>query len=152
MTTSALPHNHVAIIGTGLGGLASAIRLRQPGFADIVLLERAGDVGGVRRDNDYPGAAVDVQSDLYSLSFAPNPAWPSTYANLLHRSRCQLPNRWHRERGSGGDRAAGRTRHHVDPRHWRLVSDLGPGDPPHRARRADPRGSTRIHRVHRSGR
>jgi cation diffusion facilitator CzcD-associated flavoprotein CzcO len=80
MTTSAVPHNHVAIIGTGFGGIATAIRLRQQGFDDLVLLDRAGDVGGVWRDNDYPGAAVDVPSDLYSLSYAPNPNWHNTYA------------------------------------------------------------------------
>jgi cation diffusion facilitator CzcD-associated flavoprotein CzcO len=74
------PHNHVAIIGTGFGGIAAAVRLRRAGFDDFVLLERAGDVGGVWRDNDYPGAAVDVQSDLYSFSFAPNAGWRTTYA------------------------------------------------------------------------
>jgi cation diffusion facilitator CzcD-associated flavoprotein CzcO len=80
MTADLLPHNHVAIIGTGFGGIAAAIGLEKIGFDDIVLLDRAGDVGGVWRDNDYPGAAVDVQSDLYSLSCAPNPDWHSTYA------------------------------------------------------------------------
>jgi cation diffusion facilitator CzcD-associated flavoprotein CzcO len=80
MTTALIPHNHVAIIGTRFGGLAAAVRLKQNGFDDLVLLERAGEVGGVWRDNDYPGAAVDVQSHLYSLSFAPNPDWHNSYA------------------------------------------------------------------------
>jgi len=80
MSTSSIPHNHVAIIGTGFGGIATAVRLRQRGFDDFVLLDRAGEVGGVWRDNDYPGAAVDVPSHLYSLSFAPNPNWHNTYA------------------------------------------------------------------------
>jgi cation diffusion facilitator CzcD-associated flavoprotein CzcO len=80
LTTSPVPHSYVAIIGTGFGGIATAIRLQQAGFDDVVLLDRAGDVGGVWRDNDYPGAAVDVQSDLYSFSFAPNPDWHNTYA------------------------------------------------------------------------
>ena len=73
-------HNHVAIIGTGFGGIVTAVRLRQAGFSDFVMLDRAGEVGGVWRDNDYPGAAVDVQSNLYSFSFAPNPHWHNTYA------------------------------------------------------------------------
>jgi cation diffusion facilitator CzcD-associated flavoprotein CzcO len=60
MTDSTIPHNHVAIIGTGFGGIATAVRLQQDGFHDFVLLERANDIGGVWRDNDYPGAAVDV--------------------------------------------------------------------------------------------
>ena len=75
-----VPHSHVAIIGSGFGGIATAVRLRRAGFSDFVMLERAGEVGGVWRDNDYPGAAVDVQSNLYSFSFAPNPNWRNTFA------------------------------------------------------------------------
>jgi cation diffusion facilitator CzcD-associated flavoprotein CzcO len=73
-------NNHVAIIGTGFGGIATAVRLQQAGFDDFVLIDRAGDVGGVWRDNTYPGAAVDVKSHLYSLSFAANPDWRSVFA------------------------------------------------------------------------
>jgi cation diffusion facilitator CzcD-associated flavoprotein CzcO len=40
-------HNHVAIIGTGFRGIAAAIRLRQNGFEDFVLLDRAAEVDGV---------------------------------------------------------------------------------------------------------
>jgi cation diffusion facilitator CzcD-associated flavoprotein CzcO len=61
----------VAIIGTGFGGLAAAVRLTQAGVDELVLFEKSGDVGGVWRDNTYPGAACDVPSHLYSLSFAP---------------------------------------------------------------------------------
>jgi cation diffusion facilitator CzcD-associated flavoprotein CzcO len=75
-----VPHNHVAIIGTGFGAIATAVRLQQAGFNDFVLIDRAGDVGGVWRDNSYPGAAVDVKSHLYSLSFAPNPDWQNVFA------------------------------------------------------------------------
>ncbi|HJZ72964.1 MAG TPA: NAD(P)/FAD-dependent oxidoreductase [Vicinamibacterales bacterium] len=39
------------------------------------MLERAADVGGTWRDNTYPGCACDVESHLYSLSFAPEPGW-----------------------------------------------------------------------------
>jgi cation diffusion facilitator CzcD-associated flavoprotein CzcO len=73
-------HNHVAIIGTGFGGLAAALRLQRAGFRDFVLLDRADDIGGVWRDNNYPGAAVDVQCQLYSFSFAPNPQWRNLFA------------------------------------------------------------------------
>jgi cation diffusion facilitator CzcD-associated flavoprotein CzcO len=44
-----------------------------------VILERAGDVGGTWRDNTYPGCRCDVQSNLYSYSFAPKPGWTQTY-------------------------------------------------------------------------
>ncbi|WP_051182167.1 flavin-containing monooxygenase [Nocardia vinacea] len=79
-SATTIPHNHVAIIGSGFGGIATAVRLRRAGFSDFVMLERADEVGGVWRDNDYPGAAVDVQSNLYSFSFAPNPNWRNTFA------------------------------------------------------------------------
>src|SRR6202035_2083436 len=46
---------------------------------DLVVLERADEVGGTWRDNTYPGCRCDVQSNLYSFSFAPNPDWTNTY-------------------------------------------------------------------------
>jgi cation diffusion facilitator CzcD-associated flavoprotein CzcO len=36
-------------------------------------------VGGTWRDNVYPGCRCDVQSNLYSFSFAPNPNWSNTF-------------------------------------------------------------------------
>jgi cation diffusion facilitator CzcD-associated flavoprotein CzcO len=68
-----------AIIGTGFAGIGAAIALRQAGYRDLVVLERAGDVGGTWRDNIYPGCRCDVQSNLYSFSFAPKPDWSETY-------------------------------------------------------------------------
>jgi cation diffusion facilitator CzcD-associated flavoprotein CzcO len=70
----------IVIIGAGFAGLGMAIRLRQAGIDDFVILERADDVGGTWRDNSYPGCAVDVQSHLYSFSFAPNPDWSQVYS------------------------------------------------------------------------
>jgi cation diffusion facilitator CzcD-associated flavoprotein CzcO len=70
----------VVIIGSGFSGLGMAIALRRAGIRDFVLLEKAGDVGGTWRDNTYPGCACDVQSHLYSFSFAPNPRWSRSYA------------------------------------------------------------------------
>jgi len=70
----------IAIIGSGFAGLGMAITLKRRGEHDFVLLERAGDVGGTWRDNTYPGAACDVQSNLYSFSFAQNPDWGRSYS------------------------------------------------------------------------
>jgi cation diffusion facilitator CzcD-associated flavoprotein CzcO len=70
----------VAIIGTGFGGLAAAVRLKQAGISDLVLFEKSDDVGGVWRENTYPGAACDVPSHLYSLSFAPKADWSRRFA------------------------------------------------------------------------
>ena len=70
----------IVIIGAGFAGLGMAVRLKQAGIDDFVILERAADVGGTWRDNSYPGCAVDVQSHLYSFSFAPNPNWSQVYS------------------------------------------------------------------------
>jgi cyclohexanone monooxygenase len=74
------PHTHTLIVGAGFAGVAMAIRLRAAGDEDWRLVERAETVGGTWRDNAYPGAACDVQSVLYSYSFAPEPGWTRTYA------------------------------------------------------------------------
>jgi len=76
----AVATHRVAIIGTGFAGLGMAIRLRQEGITDFVVLERASTVGGTWRDNTYPGCACDVPSHLYSLSFAPNPNWSNSFS------------------------------------------------------------------------
>ncbi|MFC7500483.1 flavin-containing monooxygenase [Nocardioides sp. CPCC 206347] len=70
----------VAVIGTGFGGLAAVIELKKQGFDDIVVFEKADDVGGVWRENTYPGAACDVPSPFYSYSFEPNPRWPHRFS------------------------------------------------------------------------
>lgn len=70
----------VVVLGAGFGGLAAAVALRRAGVSDLVVLERAGEVGGTWRDNTYPGCRCDVGSNLYSLSFAPNPGWTNTYS------------------------------------------------------------------------
>jgi cation diffusion facilitator CzcD-associated flavoprotein CzcO len=70
---------YAAIVGTGFSGLGMAIRLKQRGEDDFVVLERAGEVGGTWRDNTYPGCACDIPSHLYSFSFALNPNWSRAY-------------------------------------------------------------------------
>ncbi|HEX2296952.1 MAG TPA: NAD(P)/FAD-dependent oxidoreductase [Pseudonocardiaceae bacterium] len=74
-------HHHVIVVGTGFAGLGMAIRLRRQGITDFVVLERAGDVGGTWRDNDYPGCACDVPSHLYSFSFELNPSWSRSFSS-----------------------------------------------------------------------
>jgi cation diffusion facilitator CzcD-associated flavoprotein CzcO len=72
--------HEVVVIGAGFGGLCVAHRLAQDGVDDVVILERDDGVGGTWRANTYPGAACDVPSHLYSLSFAPKPDWSRAYA------------------------------------------------------------------------
>ncbi len=79
--TSAPPRRNPSalVVGAGFGGIAAAVELRKRGL-DLVVLEKAERVGGVWRDNTYPGAACDVPSSLYSYSFAPHAGWPRRYA------------------------------------------------------------------------
>lgn len=48
-----------------------------------MVLERGNRIGGTWRDNAYPGCRCDVESVLYSFSFAPNPDWTQTYASQV---------------------------------------------------------------------
>jgi cation diffusion facilitator CzcD-associated flavoprotein CzcO len=75
-----IPDHDIAIVGSGFSGLGMAIRLKQAGMNDFVVLERADEVGGTWQANTYPGCACDVPSHLYSFSFAPNPEWTQTYS------------------------------------------------------------------------
>ncbi|GAA2502662.1 flavin-containing monooxygenase [Winogradskya humida] len=82
----------VAIIGAGFGGIAAAAALFEAGLRDVVLLEKADRLGGVWRDNEYPGCACDVPAPLYSYSFAPNRDWsrrfPPHQEILSYLQRC----------------------------------------------------------------
>ena len=70
----------IAIIGAGFAGIGSAIRLRQAGIESFTLFERGAEIGGTWRDNTYPGAACDVPSHAYSLSFEPYPGWTRKFS------------------------------------------------------------------------
>ncbi len=67
------------IIGSGFSGIAMAIRCRQAGITPFLIVEKEEAIGGTWRDNTYPGAACDIPSHLYSLSFAPKPDWSRIY-------------------------------------------------------------------------
>lgn len=69
----------VAVVGAGFGGIGMGVALREDDLADVTVLEKAPQVGGVWRDNTYPGAACDVPSNLYSYSFAPGD-WSRRFA------------------------------------------------------------------------
>lgn len=70
----------IAIIGAGPGGLCMALRLREAGFDDFVLLEKGSGVGGTWYHNLYPGCACDIPAHLYSFSFEPKSDWSRPYA------------------------------------------------------------------------
>ena len=70
----------IAIVGAGFGGIGAAAMLARAGYDEVTVFERAERVGGVWHHNTYPGAACDVPSHLYELSFAPNPRWSRRFA------------------------------------------------------------------------
>ena len=55
----------VVVVGAGFSGLVTGARLRQAGVDDIVLIDKAGDVGGVWYWNRYPGAMCDTAAMVY---------------------------------------------------------------------------------------
>ncbi len=70
----------VLIVGTGFGGIGMAIELKRAGLANLVILEKGADIGGVWRENTYPGAGCDIPSPYYSFSYEPNPLWPMRFS------------------------------------------------------------------------
>lgn len=74
------PEYEVLIVGTGFGGMGAAIQLQRMGTDNILMLDRASDLGGTWHINSYPGIAVDIASVTYSYSFEPNPGWSRLYA------------------------------------------------------------------------
>nr|MDQ2668760.1 NAD(P)-binding protein [Gemmatimonadota bacterium] len=79
-STTSPRHVQVAIAGSGFGGVGAAIRLGEAGFGDYLVFEKSTELGGVWRDNTYPGCACDVESHLYSFSFARNPSWSRAFS------------------------------------------------------------------------
>ena len=69
------------IIGAGMAGILSAIKLAEAGQTNFVIYEKADRLGGTWRENTYPGLSCDVPSHLYSYSFAPNPEWSHRFSS-----------------------------------------------------------------------
>jgi cation diffusion facilitator CzcD-associated flavoprotein CzcO len=86
----------IAIIGAGFSGLGTAIQLKKAGIDSFTIFERAGDVGGTWRDNTYPGAACDVPSHAYSLSFEQRPDWSRRFAESgeIHDYLRSITDKW----------------------------------------------------------
>ena len=55
----------VAIIGAGMSGVVVGAKLRDAGLRDIVLIDKAGGIGGTWYWNRYPGVMCDVESYIY---------------------------------------------------------------------------------------
>lgn len=69
----------VIIIGAGMSGLLSAIRLQEAGIP-FVIVDKNADVGGTWFENTYPGCRVDSGNHVYSYSFRQK-NWPQYFSS-----------------------------------------------------------------------
>ncbi len=69
----------VLVVGAGMSGILTGIRLAQAGIA-FEIIDKNADVGGTWFENTYPGCRVDNSNHMYSYSFEPNHAWPQHFS------------------------------------------------------------------------
>ena len=74
------------VIGTGFAGLGMAIKLKEAGRDDFVILEKDDDLGGTWRDNTYPGCACDVPSPPVLVLVRAEPALDAVLRRRRTRS------------------------------------------------------------------
>ncbi|MDR3498283.1 MAG: NAD(P)/FAD-dependent oxidoreductase [Parvibaculum sp.] len=65
----------VAILGAGVAGICTAIKLKQAGNTNFTIYEKAAEIGGTWRENTYPGCSCDVPLHMYQFSFDMRPDW-----------------------------------------------------------------------------
>jgi 4-hydroxyacetophenone monooxygenase len=71
---------HVAVIGGGISGIATAIQLTRMGIPYTVI-ERQSDIGGTWQLNHYPEARVDSTNYLYQFKFEQEYPWTELFPN-----------------------------------------------------------------------
>lgn len=76
----------VLVIGAGMSGVLSAIRLGQAGIPYTVVEKNPG-IGGTWYENTYPGCRVDVGNHFYCYSFEPNPDWSEYFSQQAELRR-----------------------------------------------------------------
>lgn len=74
-------HFRTVILGAGFGGLGMGCTLERGGEDDFIIFEQASELGGVWRDNTYPGAACDTEAHLYCYSYFPHLRVSRMYAD-----------------------------------------------------------------------
>lgn len=69
----------VAVIGSGVSGMAAAYRLKQANIP-FTVFEKGHTVGGTWWKNTYPGVRLDTPNYAYSFSFAQRDDWPQQFS------------------------------------------------------------------------
>lgn len=84
----------VAVIGSGVSGMAAAYRLKQAGIPYTVF-EKGHTVGGTWWKNTYPGVRLDTPNYAYSFSFAQRDDWPQQFSQgpEIHKYTCEVARR-----------------------------------------------------------
>ena len=120
----------VVVVGAGFAGMYTLHKLRGEGF-DVVVLERADDVGGTWYWNRYPGARCDVESLQYSYSFDPELEqeweWTERYSSQpeILRYANHVADRYDLRRNIRFETTVERVDWDDEARHWRLQTDRG---------------------------
>ena len=68
------------VVGAGMAGILAAIRLREAGYDDVTVYEKAQRLGGTWRDNTYPGVACDSALPPLQLLVRPQPGWTHDFS------------------------------------------------------------------------
>ena len=76
---SAVTDLDVLVVGAGASGVAMAAALDRLGLP-YRIVEKGPSVGGVWRENRYPGCGVDTPNHAYSFSFTPPHRWSRYFA------------------------------------------------------------------------
>jgi len=69
----------IAILGAGVAGICTAIKLKKTGISNFTIYEKASEIGGTWRDNTYPGCSCDVPLHMYQFSFDMRPDWKQKF-------------------------------------------------------------------------
>ncbi|MGB8329439.1 MAG: NAD(P)/FAD-dependent oxidoreductase [Polyangiales bacterium] len=117
----------IAIIGAGFAGIGAAIQLLRAGIDSFTIFERASEIGGTWRDATYPGAACDVPSHVYSLSFEPNPDWSRRHASSweIQEYLLKVVDKWNLRQHMRLSTEIVEARFDEDSGTWILATDAG---------------------------
>ena len=119
-------HVDALVIGAGLGGLQTAIRLRQAGLERIRLIDDGGDVGGTWYWNRYPGVHCDIESYLYmpmleEVGYVPR--WRYAPGEEIRRHMVALAERFDLYRDAAFHTSATELRWDEDGARWHVRTD-----------------------------
>ena len=87
----------IVVIGGGFAGLSVGAMLTDAGFEDFLILDGAGDVGGVWYWNRYPGAMCDTAAMVYLPLLEETGAMPSmkyVFAPEIHAHAKRIATHW----------------------------------------------------------